>query len=411
MSSASATVTDEQFAARELVRSWAAASDAIAAARDVEQGDPDAWRAAVRRPGPTGHLRRRASRGTRRRRRHRRGPLRDGRRGRRRHGARSGRHHGAGHAGDRRVARRLARSAGSGERTAGVALCCRPALRRRAGRRAPPSSCSAPTPAGVLLLPAGDELRSRRRHRRRRDRRTAEGHRLLPAAGPRRAGLGARRRCCPCRSSASRTSPRRCWPPRPPGWRAGRCRPPPSTRRCASSSASRSAASRPSSTCAPRCCCAPSRSRWPRLTPRSAVDDSDDRQLSIAAAVAAADRHRGREGQRQGLHPGARRHRHHLGARRASLPAPRLRHRAVPRRRVALAAPRRGADAARACAANCTSTWTRVEHLQPEIAAAVAEVAALPDEKRQVALAESGAAWRRTGRSRTAAPPAPPSSC
>ena len=42
----SATITDEQFAARELVRSWAAASSAAAAARDVEQGQPDAWRAA-----------------------------------------------------------------------------------------------------------------------------------------------------------------------------------------------------------------------------------------------------------------------------------------------------------------------------------------------------------------------------
>ncbi len=42
----SATITDEQFAARELVRSWAAASGAIAAAREVEEGKPDAWRAA-----------------------------------------------------------------------------------------------------------------------------------------------------------------------------------------------------------------------------------------------------------------------------------------------------------------------------------------------------------------------------
>jgi alkylation response protein AidB-like acyl-CoA dehydrogenase len=43
--SASATVTDEQFAARELVRSWATGSGAVKAARDVEHGDPDAWRA------------------------------------------------------------------------------------------------------------------------------------------------------------------------------------------------------------------------------------------------------------------------------------------------------------------------------------------------------------------------------
>jgi alkylation response protein AidB-like acyl-CoA dehydrogenase len=41
----SATITDEQFAARDLVRSWAAGSRAAAAVRAVEQGDPDAWRA------------------------------------------------------------------------------------------------------------------------------------------------------------------------------------------------------------------------------------------------------------------------------------------------------------------------------------------------------------------------------
>ncbi len=45
MSQASATVADEQFAARELVRSWAGGSNAAKAAREVEQGDPQAWRA------------------------------------------------------------------------------------------------------------------------------------------------------------------------------------------------------------------------------------------------------------------------------------------------------------------------------------------------------------------------------
>ena len=45
MSQASATVTDEQFAARELVRSWAAGSGAVKAARGIEQGDANAWRA------------------------------------------------------------------------------------------------------------------------------------------------------------------------------------------------------------------------------------------------------------------------------------------------------------------------------------------------------------------------------
>jgi 3-oxochol-4-en-24-oyl-CoA dehydrogenase len=41
----SKTGTDEQFAARELVRDWAAGSGATAAVRDIEQGEPNAWRA------------------------------------------------------------------------------------------------------------------------------------------------------------------------------------------------------------------------------------------------------------------------------------------------------------------------------------------------------------------------------
>jgi 3-oxochol-4-en-24-oyl-CoA dehydrogenase len=38
------TITDEQFAARELVRDWAAGSGATAAVRDIEQGESNAWR-------------------------------------------------------------------------------------------------------------------------------------------------------------------------------------------------------------------------------------------------------------------------------------------------------------------------------------------------------------------------------
>ncbi len=44
----SATITDEQFAARDLVRSWAASVGAPAAVRDVEQGTPQAWRPVYR---------------------------------------------------------------------------------------------------------------------------------------------------------------------------------------------------------------------------------------------------------------------------------------------------------------------------------------------------------------------------
>lgn len=39
-----ATITDEQFAARELVRDWAAGAAPTAAIRDIEQGKPEAWR-------------------------------------------------------------------------------------------------------------------------------------------------------------------------------------------------------------------------------------------------------------------------------------------------------------------------------------------------------------------------------
>jgi 3-oxochol-4-en-24-oyl-CoA dehydrogenase len=44
VSGVAATVSTEQDAARELVRSWAAGSGGIAAARDVEHGDAQAWR-------------------------------------------------------------------------------------------------------------------------------------------------------------------------------------------------------------------------------------------------------------------------------------------------------------------------------------------------------------------------------
>src|SRR5689334_15614559 len=42
--SVSASITDEQFAVRELVRDWASSSGAVAAVRGVEAGDPQAWR-------------------------------------------------------------------------------------------------------------------------------------------------------------------------------------------------------------------------------------------------------------------------------------------------------------------------------------------------------------------------------
>ena len=43
MAATSNTISSEQFAARELVRDWAAGSGATEAARDIEQGEPKAW--------------------------------------------------------------------------------------------------------------------------------------------------------------------------------------------------------------------------------------------------------------------------------------------------------------------------------------------------------------------------------
>ena len=175
--------------------------------------------------------------------------------------------------------------------------------------------------------------RAGRRGGRRRHGRTVEGDRLLAAAGACRAGLCARAEAVRVDATFHRRGGHRAGCRSRQDWRAGRCRPLPSTRRFASSSASRSAVSRRSSTCAPRCCCVPSRLRWPRLTPRRAVA-RDRRATAVHRRGGGRDRgHRRREGQREGLHPGARRHRHHLGARRASVSAARVRHRAVPGRR------------------------------------------------------------------------------
>ena len=102
------TITDEQFAARELVRDWAATSGATAAVRAIEQGEPDAWRPVFGGLTDLGLVRCRGPRGLRRGRRQHRGPVRDGRRGRQSPGARPGGDDRAGHAGGRRsaVARR-----------------------------------------------------------------------------------------------------------------------------------------------------------------------------------------------------------------------------------------------------------------------------------------------------------------
>ena len=273
-----------------------------------------------------------------------------------------GRHHRACHAGRAEFAGRPARGAGVRRAHRGRRADGRPELRRRPGVRAPPNTCSGADAgraccccpraiafvlvdaaadgvtveplkatdfsrplARVVLDDAPAEVLSASRATRRRSRRDGAGRRgrragALDAADRDRVREGAR---------AVRQADRQL-----PGDQAH------VRRDAAALRAGR---------------------RWPRPTPPARPTDADDDQLSIAAAVAAAVGHRGREGQRQGLHPGARRHRHHLGARRAPVSASRVRHRAVPRRAVALAAPGRGADRSRACAANCTSTSASVE--------------------------------------------------
>ena len=196
---------------------------------------------------------------------------------------------------------------------------------------------------GVLLLPRGDDFLLVDA--------TADGvtvepltaDRLLASAGPRRARRRARRRRCRVAATASRTWPRRCWPPRPPDWPGGHS----DRRRVREGARAVRQADRqlPGDQAHVRRDAAALRAgrggrgrRRPRRRWRTPTT-----QLSIAAAVAAATGIESAQGQRQGLHPGARRHRHHLGARRASVSASRVRDFAIPRRPAALAAPRRGA--------------------------------------------------------------------
>ena len=345
------------------------------------------------------------ARGARRRRRHRRGPVRDGRRGGRRAGARPGRDHRAGHAGDRPDATLLealiVRRAHRGRRarrpivqsTAPGVRHRRVRARRRSGRRC--AAAAAAGEAGLLVDAAADGVTveplkatdfSRPLARVVLDVRTRRGAVRVAAAG-RRSGrdrAGRRGRRAGALDAADRDA---------------------STRRCASSSASRSAASRPSSTCAPRCCCAPSRSRWPRPTrpTRSATPTSAavDRRGGRRGR-----RHRGREGQREGLHPGARRHRHHLGARRASVSAPRVRHRAVPRRPVALAAAHRGADPAGRAPRPARRSRVGASICGPKSPRRSPKSPRCPPRSGRSRWPRPGC-WRRTGHARTAARPAP----
>ena len=234
------------------------------AAREVEQGDAELASRRTRAWPQLGIFGVALARRVRRRGRHRRRPVRDGRRSRRCDGSRSDRHHGACHAGRTEFAGRPAGGAGlrRAHRRAGAHR--RPEIRRRPGIGHRRIRAGRRSRRGAAAAGVGYRVPSRRRHRRRCHGRTADRPPTSPARWPGWCSPTHPPRSCRCRGSASRISPRPCWPPRPPGWPGGHCRPPPNTRRFASSSASRSAASRRSSTCAPRCCCAPSRSRGRR---------------------------------------------------------------------------------------------------------------------------------------------------
>ncbi len=198
MAMTSSTISSEQFAARELVRDWAAGSGATAAVRDIEQGEPKAWQPVFEGLAEPGSVRCRGTRRLRRRRRQRRRPLRDDRRGRPGAGARPGGDHGAGHTGSVR-SEAAARRSRPGSAPPGLALDSDVEFDETA------SQASGTVPwvlggiaDGLLLVPAGDDVATRRLRRSRRSRhrcrRASAGHRLLPAAGARGPHLGSGQR-------------------------------------------------------------------------------------------------------------------------------------------------------------------------------------------------------------------------
>ena len=190
-----ATVTDEQFAARELVRDWARNSPRgrVGPRRSARSSRADARRlaAGVRAPGRPGTVRRRRSRGRRRGGRQHRGSVRDGRGGGQGAGTRAGRDHRAGHAWSSPIPNCWPRwppaNASPGWRSR---VTCSSTARLR-GRRAPSLWCWAPQTAGVLLLPAGGKWLLVDTGSDGRAGGAVAGRRLFPAAGPGGADVGA----------------------------------------------------------------------------------------------------------------------------------------------------------------------------------------------------------------------------
>ena len=277
----------------------------------------------------------------------------------------------------------------------------------RAHRRGRADEPSCPTHDGRVsgsapyVLGAGDDTRrgaaaargralaARRRRRRRRDGRTAEGHRFLPPAG---AG-GARRRRpprnCRCPRSASSIWRRRCWPPKRPGWPAGCCE------TATEYAKVREQFGKPiGSFQAIKHMCAEMLLRSEQASVAAAdaaraASDADDDQLSIAAALAASV---GIEAAKANAKDCIQvlggigitwEHDAHLYLRRAYGIAQFLGGRSRWLRRVA-------ALTQQGVRRDLHIDLASVADLRPEIASAVAEVAASPAEKRQVALAETG---------------------
>ena len=149
-----ATVTDEQFAARELVRDWARKLELERSHPQRRAGGGRRLAAGIQRPGRAGTVRRGRFRRARWGRWQHRGPVRHGRGGGQSAGTRASRDHCAGHSGSRRS--RGVAALAAGERFAGVALEGNvqfdPRLRER---RAPSPWVLGGADGGVLLLPSG----------------------------------------------------------------------------------------------------------------------------------------------------------------------------------------------------------------------------------------------------------------
>ena len=338
----SASITDEQFAARELVRSWAAASGAVTAARDVELGQPDAWRVAYDGLAQLGIF-----------------------------GVALSEEQGGADGTVEDLCAMVDEAAAamvpgpvattalatlmiersdvlesliSGERVAGVALSAD--VRFEGGRASGTAEyVLGADPGGVLLLPAGDSVVLIDAG--------ADGVSIEPLKATDFSRPLARVVLDSAPAEALSASPQRLADVAATvlaAEAAGLAR---WTLQTATDYAKvREQFGKPiGSFQAIKHMCAEMLLRSEQASVAAATQHRAVRRFRRTAAVdrrggGRGRRDRRREGQRQGLHSGARRYRNHLGTRRASLSATRVRNRTLPRRRAPVAAPRRGAHPA-----------------------------------------------------------------